>query len=423
MAFSSPSPSSLGPGSSPSFADLTVTGDLTVNGNFTFGDAVTDVLTVDGVFLVDTTAAEAVLVRVDSDGGDVFTISTAANAHKATVGGTYTSGGTDDFGIKIAQTLNDSGAAGGSDTYRGLKIDLTTTDVTGWDNVYLATLGSSGNDVFTFTDGGVFSAASGSGTLELSHSTNGIINVGTAGTLSLQLAGTPGAVLDSGGFTTDNVSALTASTTLTIQDQSFSAADSALTMCTGTHTQSSGTAVITEITPTINQSSSAGYTAFSIDVTETATGSGTGLLMSSGTDGNPLWTLSNQGVVSASQQQRGSQQTMSITGDTTDGTPQSVTLFTSENDTGIHVTVKVVGMETVDSDETASYVLHGTFQNDNGTLTQIGSTTSAHTAESTAGWDCDFSVSSPDIQITFTGAASTDINWMAVADLVTTDAS
>lgn len=54
--------------------------------------------------------------------------------------GSYVSGGTDDHGISIAQTLNDSGAAGGSDVYRGLEVDLTTTDVTGWDEVYLLDL-------------------------------------------------------------------------------------------------------------------------------------------------------------------------------------------------------------------------------------------------------------------------------------------
>jgi len=48
---------------------------------------------------------------------------------------TLTSGGTDDKGIIITQTLNDTGAAGGSDVYRGIKFTLTETDITGWDEV------------------------------------------------------------------------------------------------------------------------------------------------------------------------------------------------------------------------------------------------------------------------------------------------
>ena len=53
---------------------------------------------------------------------------------------TLTSGGTDDFGIGISQSLNDSGAAGGSDTYRMIKGILTETDTTGWNDVYLMDL-------------------------------------------------------------------------------------------------------------------------------------------------------------------------------------------------------------------------------------------------------------------------------------------
>ena len=50
---------------------------------------------------------------------------------------TITSGGTDDFGLSVEQTLNDSGAAGGNDNYTSLKTNITPTDVTGWDNIYL----------------------------------------------------------------------------------------------------------------------------------------------------------------------------------------------------------------------------------------------------------------------------------------------
>ena len=56
------------------------------------------------------------------------------------LGATFTSGSTNDYGIQSAQTLNDAGAAGGADVYRALYANLTTTNTTGWDNVYLLDL-------------------------------------------------------------------------------------------------------------------------------------------------------------------------------------------------------------------------------------------------------------------------------------------
>jgi len=77
--------------------------------------------------------------------------------HFATVtGDALTSGGTDDYTLSIAQTLNDTGAAGGSDVYRGIKLDITQTDITGWDSVYLMDLMADASSVFTVTtDGGL----------------------------------------------------------------------------------------------------------------------------------------------------------------------------------------------------------------------------------------------------------------------------
>ena len=47
-----------------------------------------------------------------------------------------TSSGEDDKVLNLTQTLNDFSAAGGSDTFRFIKANLTQTDVTGWDNIY-----------------------------------------------------------------------------------------------------------------------------------------------------------------------------------------------------------------------------------------------------------------------------------------------
>lgn len=75
-------------------------------------------------------------------------------------GDTLTSGGTDDYSLNITQVLNDSGAAGGSDLYNGIKLNVTETDVTGWDTVNLMDLQVGGAGKFTVTNAGAVTAAS-----------------------------------------------------------------------------------------------------------------------------------------------------------------------------------------------------------------------------------------------------------------------
>lgn len=66
-------------------------------------------------------------------------------------------------------------------------------------------------------------------------------------------------------------------------------------------TNSSGTNVLLTINPTINQTSTAGYTAFQIQPTETAVGSSGGLLIQAGTSVTPsMFTVNNTGVTTAS---------------------------------------------------------------------------------------------------------------------------
>jgi hypothetical protein len=72
---------------------------------------------------------------------------------------TLTSGGTDDRGVEILQTLNDAGAAGGSDLYNGLKMLITETDVTGWDTVNLMDLATDSGTMFRVNNAGVTTVA------------------------------------------------------------------------------------------------------------------------------------------------------------------------------------------------------------------------------------------------------------------------
>src|SRR3989338_6099491 len=125
-------------------SSLTVTGTSDLQGNvsdsggdFTIGDNLAVTGTSD-------------LAGNVSDSGGVFTIADNTDITAAAI----TSGGTDDYALNITQTLNDTGAAGGSDVYRGIKLNVTETDKTGWNNVYLADLQVGGTSKFSVDDSG-----------------------------------------------------------------------------------------------------------------------------------------------------------------------------------------------------------------------------------------------------------------------------
>lgn len=102
---------------------------------------------------------------------------------------------------------------------------------------------------------------------------------------------------------------------------------------------------------------------------------------------------------------------------TTDATVTVAATVATITDRAYLVTAKVLATETTDHDEVASYGRVGTFKNDGGTLTQVGSTTSLWTHEDTAGWDVDFNVSGTSIRLRVTGAAATNISWLADLDV------
>ena len=98
---------------------------------------------------------DAVFQNADSSGGFSFLDSTDSSIFSLTASTnvspiTITSSTTDDKSLSITQTLNDPGAAGGSDEFRSLKTNITPTDVTGWDNIYLFDFQYGGTSVFHY---------------------------------------------------------------------------------------------------------------------------------------------------------------------------------------------------------------------------------------------------------------------------------
>jgi len=113
---------------------------------------------------------------------------------------TITSSGTDDKALDLSITLNDTSAAGGSDTFRLVKGAITETDVTGWNNVYLLDLLTGGSSKFKVTSAGAVTAAS-------------TITAATGSTIgNLTLAN--GSITDSSGTITFGNENLTTSGTL-----------------------------------------------------------------------------------------------------------------------------------------------------------------------------------------------------------------
>ena len=76
----------------------------------------------------------------------------------------------------------------------------------------------------------------------------------------------------------------------------LSIANTAHTVLSGSQTQSSGTVTMLSIAPTINQTSTASYTALLINPTETTTGSGTKYLINAQVGGSSKFSVTNTGA-------------------------------------------------------------------------------------------------------------------------------
>ena len=102
---------------------------------------------------------------------------------------------------------------------------------------------------------------------------------------------------------------------------------------------------------------------------------------------------------------------------TTDATVTTLSLFGTTTDEVYHYECTVVAAQTTTYAEVASYKLHGTFKNDGGTLTLVGSVTADHTGEDTGAWDATLDASGTDIRVRVTGAAATNVNWLGTSTI------
>jgi hypothetical protein len=69
------------------------------------------------------------------------------------------------------------------------------------------------------------------------------------------------------------------------------------------------------------------------------------------------------------------------------------------------------------ADDSAGYVIAGTFKNSSGVVTQVATTTVIHSAEDQAGWDADFNISGTDVEVRVKGATDNNVDWWVIAEM------
>jgi hypothetical protein len=87
-----------------------------------------------------------------------YSITHANNNGLTFAGPTLTTSTTDDYALKLTQTLNNALGTGATEVYTMLEANLTETDASGWDNVYLMDL-RSGTSKFSVNNSGNTSVA------------------------------------------------------------------------------------------------------------------------------------------------------------------------------------------------------------------------------------------------------------------------
>ncbi len=112
---------------------------------------------------------------------------------------------------------------------------------------------------------------------------------------------------------------------------------------------------------------------------------------------------------------------------TADATVTTLASFTTRPNKAYLVTARVVALnQDISADQAAGYVLYGTFRTDEaGVLAQVGSTAEMTAMEDNGAWAALFAVSQtdaagaahPEVRVTATGAAATDITWRADVEI------
>lgn len=184
-----------------------------------------------------------------------------------------------------AFTMTGAPFAGGSATTTKplVLIEPTGATSTGWN--------TSGTSL------GINATAASSTILELQNNGTSRVTFPLAG--GAIFSGTAGVSSNSGSFQSAIFTTSANNVVMTVQQRSQNAAVNALSLVTGTMTQSTGQFNAVAITPTYNQTSTAAATDLLINRTQTAVGSGTQFYFDAQTAGTSNFTLVNTGNILA----------------------------------------------------------------------------------------------------------------------------
>ncbi len=378
-----------------------------------------------------------------------------------------------DGGVEITQTLNDTTTGDGTaGTYATHRVNITNTDSSAFQNTFAYAVGAVGSELWSVGLDGQTIISDATGALEIGMDGGGNADVFTTGSGDFRLGTGAGSTelqfgYDDGTFRPAFVVSSTASqvnylavtgaaTGNDIEIEAFGsdanisiafAAKGTSDLLFGNENDvltigdagvtfiETASSTFTHATPTsdiptndmiFNAQDAFGAASVNLDGGDfvfniaTKTGAGNpGSFVINNSSGNTAAEITDNSA-SLLLQQFGNPFDFQV-GDvnTANAATTTVATITTESDTSYTVYAKVTGTETVDHDETGSYIRVGSFKNDGGVLTQIGSTTALHTAEDTVAWNVVFEVSGTNILLRVIGAAATDINWVAGAEITT----
>ena len=178
---------------------------------------------------------------------------------------------------------------------------------------------------------------------------------------------------------------------------------------TASYSAAAGTEIMLDVSPTIAQGGTAGFTAIRVDTTISSSGTGQSFYLTMGNGGNASFEFLTNGSFSINGQGT-DYVSRADNASTTDATVTTISTISTNNDSAIGVTASISAIRDTGA-QAAYYVLHALFKNDGGVLSIVGAVTSSAVIEDDAAWDATIVVSGTDILVQVTGVAATNISW------------
>jgi len=349
--------------------------------------------------------------------------------------GTLADAGDDDSSLVLSPTLNDAAAAVGAETFRGIKLNITETDITGWNAVYLMDLqidggtkflldrtgalqlGGAGASVSEFSIDGTL-AGNSDIAIPTEQAVKTYVDAQVAGKDTfLELNDTPV------GYTTNGALYVANNTGTTIDESTVIMTEGAntfnFTKGTASLDIAAGAALNIDANVTVSNAITIGATnggtidftgaAKTLNVEDTATVD-QDLTQDASVNFGDVTAIGASAI-------GGMNITAQAIVTTNDATVTTCGSLTLADNTLYQISAMIVGVDTTNTpaDQWAGYELKGTFYRTNaGGATQLGATTSAHTSETDAAWDATFDVNGNDVRIRVTGEAAKNVNWKSV---------